>query len=213
MEHTNSLTNGLSSSAATPVGGNKDTTEAPLALTNSSATLTDLEKIWQWNTPVPQPVQGCVHDVIQHIATTQPRALAVCAWDGEFTYSELDTLANEVAYRLITLGCAQRSSVPILFSKSKWTCVAMLGIIKSGCSAIALDATQPDMRLRSIVQQANPPAIVSSASHRGRASLLANVPILQLDDMLLDSLHQPAKTKPPLPTVQPSDLVYISFTS
>ncbi|KAB5554579.1 hypothetical protein GE09DRAFT_1203703 [Coniochaeta sp. 2T2.1] len=174
---------------------------------------TDLNKIWQWNASVPEPVQGCVHDMIHDIATTQPRAMAVCAWDGEFTYSELDTLANLVAYRLIGLGCAQRSSIPILFSKSKWTCVAMLGVVKAGCSAIVLDATQPDTRLRSIVQQASPPAIVSSASHRNRASLLANVSILQLDEMLLDTLRQPIKAKPPLPMVQPSDLVYISFTS
>jgi non-ribosomal peptide synthetase component F len=208
-----SLTYELGSLAAAPVGGKSGIAEPHLELTNNSATFEDLDKIWQWNASVPEPVQGLVHDMIHDIATTQPRAMAVCAWDGEFTYSELDTLANVVAYRLVNLGCAQRSSIPILFSKSKWTCVAMLGVIKAGCSAIALDATQPDSRLRSIVQQASPPAIVSSASHRDRASLLADVSILQLDEMLLDTLRQDIKAKPPLPTVQPADLVYISFTS
>lgn len=208
-----SLTNELSSLAAVPVGGTNDTTEPHLETTSSSATVKDLETIWQWNASVPEPVHGCVHDIIHDIATAQPQTTAVCAWDGEFTYSELDTLANEVAYRLVGLGCAQRSSIPILFSKSKWTCVAMLGIIKAGCSAIALDATQPDIRLRSIVQQASPVAIISSTSHRNRASLLANATILQLDDMLLETLRQATETKPALPMVQPTDLIYISFTS
>ena len=207
------FTNGLGSLPAAPVGGTSGITEPHIESTNHSAYLKDVDKIWQWNGSVPEPVQACVHDIIHDIATARPQAMAVCAWDGEFTYSELDTLANVVAERLVGLGCAQRSSIPILFSKSKWTCVAMLGVVKAGCSAIALDATQPDSRLRSIVQQASPPAIVASASHRDRASLLANVSILQLDEMLLDTLRQAIEAKPPLPMVQPSDLVYISFTS
>lgn len=208
-----SLANGLDCLAAAAVGGTSGITEPHLEPTNNFATLKDVDKIWQWNASVPEPVQSCVHDMIHDIAIAQPQAMAVCAWDGEFTYSELDALANVVAYRLVGLGCAQRSSIPILFSKSKWTCVAMLGVIKAGCSAIALDATQPDSRLRSIVQQASPPAIVASASHRDRASLLANVSILQLDEMLLDTVRQGIEAKPPLPMVHPSDLVYISFTS
>lgn len=207
-----SLTNGLSHLAAARADTNTIKDPA-LELTNDSTSLTDLDKIWQWNGSVPEPVQGCVHGLIHDIAIAQPQAIAVCAWDGEFTYSELDDLANEVAYRLVDLGCAQRSSIPILFSKSKWTCVAMLGVIKAGCNAIALDATQPDSRLRSIVQQASPPAIIASASHHDRALLLANVTILKLDELLLDALDQANKTKPPLPIVQPADLVYISFTS
>ena len=173
----------------------------------------DLDQIWSQNASVPDSVQGCVHDLIKGIAESQPAALAVSAWDGDFTYSQLDALANEVVRRLTGLGTAPKSSVPILFSKSRWTCVAMLGVIKAGCACIALDPTQPNTRLRSIVQQAQPKIIVSSAANRARASLLADVPVLQLDGTLLEMLHLPEESSCQLPIVSPSDIIYISFTS
>jgi non-ribosomal peptide synthetase component F len=184
------------------------------AATNSViASPQDLDKIWSQNASVHDPVQGCVHDLIAEIAESQPATLAVCAWDGDFTYKILNALANEVARRLIGLGITPKSSIPILFSKSRWTCVAMLGVIKAGCSAIALDATQPDTRLRSIVQQAQPRVIISSTTNRARALLLADVLVLQLDDALLDKLDYLEESLPQLPIVSPSDIVYVSFTS
>lgn len=173
----------------------------------------ELDQIWTWNASVQDLVQGCVHDLIMQIAGRQPTALAVCAWDGDFTYCQLDALAGKLARRLIGLGIAPRSVIPILFSKSRWTCVAMLGVIKAGCSAIALDHTQPDTRLRSIVNQAQPGLIISSATHCARASLLADVPVLQLDDTLLDTRNRLGKGSAQLPVVSPSDTIYISFTS
>ncbi|KAK5993871.1 Nonribosomal peptide synthetase GRA1 [Cladobotryum mycophilum] len=191
----------------------------PYALLDSvsaspSAPAEHLDQIWKWNASVPDPVQGCVHHLISEIAASQPDALAVCAWDGDFTYSQLEEKANAVARLLIEKGIAPKSSVPILFPKSKWTCVARLGVIKAGSSVVALDATQPDIRLRSIVQRVQPSIIISSAVHRERASELANVTVVQLDDALLETLDRQKETSSiQLPTVSPSDTVYISFTS
>ncbi len=182
-------------------------------LENASPSQEDLDQIWEWNASVPDPVQGCVHDLITEIAKRQPDALAVHAWDGNFEYSQLDALADKVARSLIQLGAAPKSSIPLLFSKSRWTSVAMLGVIKAGCSAIALDATQPDTRLRSIVQQAQPRIIVSSAEHHARVRALADVPVFQLDDTLLNAVDLLEENPPLLPVVSSSDTVYISFTS
>lgn len=173
----------------------------------------DLDQIWSWNASIPPPVQGCVHDLITEIVQSQPDALAVCAWDGIFTYSQMDNLANEVAQRILKLGIEPKSNIPILFPKSRWTCIAMLGVIKAGCSAIALDGTQPDTRLRSIIHQTQPRIIISSATFASRAALLMDVLVLQLDDTLLDVLEFPREFSPSMPSVSPSDIVYISFTS
>ncbi|KAH8821998.1 hypothetical protein F5884DRAFT_828155 [Xylogone sp. PMI_703] len=173
----------------------------------------DLDQLWSQNALVPEQIQGCVHDLVAEIAKSQPAAPAVSAWDGDFTYSQLDALADEVARRLVELGIKPKSSVPILFSKSRWTCVAMLGVIKAGCAAIALDTTQPDTRLRAIVEQAQPRIIVSSLTNSERATLLANVPVLELDDALLDRLDRAAERSIQPPPISPSDIVYVSFTS
>jgi non-ribosomal peptide synthetase component F len=171
----------------------------------------DLDQIWSWNAEVPETVPGCVHDLIATIAVHHPDALAVCAWDGNLTYSQLNALSRRVAQRLIALRIPRQSSIPLLFSKSRWTCVAMLAIIQAGCAAVALDATQPDTRLRSIVQQTQPKVIISSPVHTTRASGLADASILQLDDALFD--NEIEELMDGLPTAFPSDIVYISFTS
>ncbi len=68
------------------------------------ATYQDLEKIWKWNGTVPEPLYQCVHEMVEEKARAQPSAPAVCAWDGELTYMELDNLATRLAGRLIDLG-------------------------------------------------------------------------------------------------------------
>lgn len=170
-----------------------------------------LDQIWSWNSSVPDQIQGCVHDLISEIAHSTD-SLAVCAWDGDFTYPELDSLADHVAHHLISeMNVAPRSCIPILFHKSKWTCVAMLGIIKAGCSVVALDPAQPDSRLLSILEQIQPYLILSSESNYSRAcALREDVTVLQIDDSWLS---KPLNTTTQLPSVSPSDIVYISFTS
>lgn len=170
-----------------------------------------LDQIWSWNAEVPETVPGCVHDLIATIAVRHPEALAVCAWDGDLTYSQLNALSRRVAQRLIALQIPRQSSIPLLFSKSRWTCVAMLAIIQAGCAAIALDATQPDTRLRSIVQQTQSKVIISSPVHATRAFGLADAFILQLDDAFF--YNEIEELTEGIPAAFPSDIVYISFTS
>ncbi|KAH8597089.1 hypothetical protein B0O99DRAFT_685008 [Bisporella sp. PMI_857] len=172
-----------------------------------------LDHIWSRNATVPDPVRGCVHDLFKQIAENQPDAQAVSAWDGDFTYSQLDILTDKVAKQLVGAGIAPKTNIPIIFSKSRWTCVAMLGVIKAGCACIALDANQPNERLRSIVQQSQPKLIVSSSSNHARARLLADVTVLILDEPILERLSLSKETSLGLPVVSPDDIVYISFTS
>ncbi|KAK7991221.1 Nonribosomal peptide synthetase 13 [Apiospora saccharicola] len=185
--------------------------DQPAETTNSSLSQLELDQIWERNASVPEQIQGCVHGLIAEVAARQPDALAVCAWDGNFTYCQLEDLSTKLARKLIALGAVPRTSIPLLFEKSRWTSVAMLAIIKAGCSAIALDGTQPDSRLRSIVEQARPALMVASAKYHARACLLSDVVVVQLDETMLDSADHSSQTK--LPNVSPSDIVYISFTS
>ncbi|KAL9477702.1 hypothetical protein ACSS6W_007543 [Trichoderma asperelloides] len=204
-----SETQGLDSSAKATA----DEQFVPPNSKSDSVSKQELDQIWTWNASIPPPVEGCVHDLIKEIARNQPDALAICAWDGDFTYSQLDNLANEVAHRILEFGIEPKSNIPILCPKSRWTCIAMLGVIKAGCSAIALDGTQPDTRLRSIVHQTKSRLIVSSATYASRATLLMDVPVLQLDDTLLEVQEFPREHLSSLPSILPSDIVYISFTS
>jgi non-ribosomal peptide synthetase component F len=184
--------------------------DAPDAASPSSQ---ELDEIWAKNTVVPESITGCVHDLITEVAQRQPDALAVCAWDGDFTYAQLSTLSDHVAHYLCEMGNPPRSSVTILFPKSRWTCVAMLGIIKAGCAAIALDSTHPDARLRSIIKHAQPKTMICGVATRDRVSSLCDSSILQLDDNMLEIAGTIQHHNLDLPMVSPEDTVYISFTS
>ena len=85
----------------------------------------------------------------------------------------------------------------------------MLSVIKSGNACAALDTTQPNARLRSIVRQTQPRTIASSRASYSRASTLTNLQIFLLDDALFGL----ADDKAELPTISPADSAYISFTS
>lgn len=172
-----------------------------------------LDQIWNWNAVVSDQIQGTVHDLISEIAQST-NSLAVCAWDGDLTYPQLDSLADQVAHHLISqMNVAPKSCVPILFHKSKWTCIAMLAVIKAGCSVVALDPSQPDSRLLSILEQVEPFVMISSESNydRVRSLVRENVTVHRIDDSWSSKPLGSSNIK--LPTVSPSDIVYVSFTS
>lgn len=193
----------------TVVPSNNAEANQPLQTSTEDA----LHQIWSWNSKVPEQVQETVHDLISEIAQST-NSLAVCAWDGNFTYPQLDSLATHVAHYLISeLNVTPKSCIPILFHKSKWTCVAMLAVIKAGCSVVALDPAQPDSRLLSILEQVEISVMISSDSNyeRARSLLREDVTVLKIDDLWPPNPSDRSTTE--LPTVSPSDIVYISFTS
>jgi amino acid adenylation domain-containing protein len=200
----------LESSMREPQKALSDMLADPFTLTEQ-----DLDEIWTQRSSVPESIEGCIHGLITQVAQQQPAAPAVHAWDGQFSYSQLDALASKLARRLSYLDANPGQVIPILFEKTKWTAVAMLGIIKSGNACVALDTTQPDARLRSIVQQTQARTIVTSRANHSRASKLADVTKIQLDDALFDVADDSTQhiIDSQLPTISPADTAYISFTS
>ncbi|KAL7902889.1 non-ribosomal peptide synthetase [Trichoderma sp. SZMC 28014] len=179
----------------------------------------DLQKIWDWNAVVPRSIPICIHDIISKVAREQPNEPAICAWDGELTYRELDELSTALACQLNTLSLGQ-GIVPLCFEKSVWMPVAMLAVFKVGAACVAFDVTLPEDRLRGIVQQVQPKVILSSAPNRVKASRVAgnNIPLKVVDrsGILNRDFAQIASGpdyKPTLPAVNPSDLLYLVFTS
>jgi non-ribosomal peptide synthetase component F len=65
----------------------------------------DIDEIWTWNRELPVVVDDrVVFESVQETANSYPSALAIDAWDGRLTYSELDTLSPCLCQLLISLG-------------------------------------------------------------------------------------------------------------
>lgn len=100
----------------------------------------------------------------------------------------------------------------MLFEKSKWAVVAILGIIKAGAAFVPLDVLHPVARHTSIVEQIEASVILCSSEHRDRCvTNLPHVLTIVVDDSLLELL-----SSPPLDIstdVGPNNALYIIFTS
>ncbi|VUC26265.1 unnamed protein product [Clonostachys rosea] len=185
------------------------------------ASRADLADIQLWNGPIPQSSSACIHDLFAATAAKQPDTLAICSWDGEFTYKELDNLSTRLACCLAAMGARTGTIIPLCFEKGKWTSVAILGIMKTGAASVLMDSGHPEARLRTIIQQAhsnsNKCFILASKRSESLASRL-RLGLHSKEEVTLviaDNLSQTAKNIPKLPTEesQPDSLLYVVFTS
>lgn len=128
----------------------------------------DTEQIWQWNKRIPEQINRCVHDLLTDQVQARPNCLAICAWDGELSYSHLDTLSTELSTSLRQLGIGSTHGlVPLCFEKSMWTAVAVYGVLKANAGFVLLDPYLPEQRLKAIMYQIQCSVIVTSPSMQG----------------------------------------------
>ncbi|TQV92502.1 hypothetical protein V2A60_007184 [Cordyceps javanica] len=152
-----------------------------------SLSIGDAKKIWMWNRSVPQRENSCIHDIITKNAAARRETPAVCAWDGGFTYDELEDLSSKLAKRLQGFGVATGSMVPLCFEKSRWTVVAMLAVLKAGYTFVPLDVSQAAGRRDVILARIRADIILASAKC---AELLAATKrvVLVVDEVSLEAL-------------------------
>ncbi|KAJ5346304.1 hypothetical protein N7541_008786 [Penicillium brevicompactum] len=168
----------------------------------------DKENLLQWNRDLAEPVNECVHRLISQNNFSQPNAPAICAWDGELTYTELESLSSKLAAHLINVGVGPDVFVPLCFEKSMWTIVAMLATLKAGGAFVAMDASQPISRMQSVVKDVNAQVVLYSEEQLSRAPGLAAKAIAVGPGMR--ELNTPRT--PPTP-VAPSNAAYVIFSS
>ncbi|SPJ78124.1 uncharacterized protein FTOL_06513 [Fusarium torulosum] len=169
----------------------------------------DLEDIWNWNREVPATIDRCVHSLIEDQVNAHPGAPAICAWDGNLTYAELDNRAGQVAERLVASGIRPGSMVPLCFDKSMWTNVTMLGVLKAGGALVMLDPALPEHRLQSIIKQVGAELIVASPSNLELSSRLCDkVVVVQPKDF--EGQRHSSRY---FVEICPSSVAYVQFTS
>ncbi|EAW08665.1 putative nonribosomal peptide synthase [Aspergillus clavatus NRRL 1] len=171
----------------------------------------DVEQLRQWNGTLPSTENVCVHEVIRQRHIERPDATAICAWDGSFTYEELDLWSTRLSTFLMNRGIKPEVFVPIIFEKSRWVIVAMLGVMKAGGAFMMLDPSQPEQRLKTICQQIHSPLIIAHAETGSLAATL-HPEVVEIDQKFTNSLScsQESVSKA---EVSPDTALYAVFTS
>lgn len=169
-----------------------------------------IDTILQWNStePVPLTPMRCVHELITDRACRSPSSPALCAWDGNLNYAELDRLSTRLAFLLVASGVTPRSMVPLCFDKSLWAIVSMLAVLKAGATYVPLDAKWPAIRHHQILAQTQAKVVLVSVQYADQFSS-DYLPIIVNDKTLTEA----ASLTIDLPTVSSCDAAYILFTS
>ncbi|VTO83274.1 unnamed protein product [Fusarium graminearum] len=146
-------------------------------------------KILSWNGSPLNNVQKCIHQAVSWQGAMRPDAEAVCSWDGSFSYAQLLSLSDRLAFHLKKLGVGAETFVPICFDKSKWTIVAMLAILKAGGIFVPLDPTQPLLRLQNLTRKVDADIILCSPQHQEMIESIASK-VIPVDAQLFESLAE-----------------------
>ncbi|KAI1925684.1 hypothetical protein LOZ60_004005 [Ophidiomyces ophidiicola] len=168
-------------------------------------------QIQDWNEPIrKEPIDECIHHMIYRQCAKQPNEEAICSWDGSLTYSALDHFSSNIMDILYYQGIVPETIIPLLFEKSKWTAVAMVGVLKAGAAFVLLDPTHPIERLQNICQNIRAKVILTSKKYAETSSSLADI-VIQLPNFFAPS--QPEGCLPVKFAVTSKNAAYVSFTS
>jgi amino acid adenylation domain-containing protein len=158
-------------------------------------------------------VDRCIHDLIEEQAIARPDQEGICAYDGSLSYEGLSKLSSALAGQLKTFGARPEQRVAILMNKSFWYPVVVLAVLKSGAAFVPLDPSHPENRLKQLIGEIEPCALITTSILSDKAEGLG-CPSLAIDlaDLTRSKVDSTAALLPDA-SANPRNAAYIIFTS
>jgi amino acid adenylation domain-containing protein len=156
-----------------------------------------------------------VHALFEEQVAKTPEASAVVFEGQEISYAELNRRANQLAHYLRQLGVKPDARVAICMERSFELVVAFLAVLKAGGAYLPLDPDYPVERLRFMLQDSQPVALLTQSQFVGLFSKIdRGLPILQLDDAVSQWKGQPERNPSSAEVgLNSLNLAYIIYTS
>ncbi|SKD24670.1 Probable peptide synthetase NRP [Mycobacteroides abscessus subsp. massiliense] len=155
--------------------------------------------------PAAEPVSIPVVFAVQ--VERAPETVALVCRDRSWTYRELDQITNRIAHLLAGNEAGPGEVVGLLVPRSGEAIIGLLAILKTGAAYLPIDPAHPDERIKFMVSDAGPVAVLTTADLGSRFEGL-DVGVIEIDDPLIDG--QPSSA---LPAPEPDDLAYMTYTS
>ncbi|CEI39865.1 Enniatin synthase [Fusarium venenatum] len=170
----------------------------------------DRAEIESWNSQPLEVQDTLIHHEMLKAVSHSPTKTAIQAWDGDWTYSELDNVSSRLAVHIKSLGLrAQQAIIPVYFEKSKWVIASMLAVLKSGNAFTLIDPNDPPARTAQVVTQTRATVALTSKLHRETVQKLVGRCVV-VDDELLQSVSASDDFSS---LTKSQDLAYVIFTS
>ena len=105
-----------------------------------------------------------LHEYLARQAHHRPEAVAVTMAGERLTYGQLETASNQIARLLRDVGCRRGDRICMFLPKSPSAIASMIAVLKADCAYVPIDVASPARRIKSIVQAADPSAILMTPS-------------------------------------------------
>ena len=92
-----------------------------------------------------------IHGLFEKAALDYPAQAAINFEGNILSYQQLNERANQIAHKLCASGAGPGDVVGLLLSRSQELIIALLGILKAGCSYLPIDPEYPAERIRYVV--------------------------------------------------------------
>ncbi|HEY7767648.1 amino acid adenylation domain-containing protein, partial [Longimicrobium sp.] len=155
------------------------------------------------------PADQCIHELFEAQAERTPGAVAVAFEDESLTYGELNARANRLAHHLRGLSVGPDARVAVCVERGPEMVIALLAILKAGGAYVPLDPAYPADRLRTMLEDSAPAALVTQSSLAGTFAGI-DVPVVELD---VPTWAEGPETNPAPVGLTPGHLAYIIYTS
>jgi natural product biosynthesis luciferase-like monooxygenase protein len=166
--------------------------------------------LYDWNdTAVPYGCGPLLPEMLAQQAARSGAKIALVSSQGELTYWELESRANQLARYLVSLGAAADRRIALCLERSLEMLIALLGILKAGAAYLPVDPSHPEERIEYLLHDAQPMLAITSSSHAGNFGK-HGVKVICLD---MEEEIKKQETSPPQISVQAENLAYVIYTS
>ncbi|HSX37498.1 MAG TPA: amino acid adenylation domain-containing protein [Chlamydiales bacterium] len=159
----------------------------------------------EWNKqPIAYSTNDTILQLIEKSAERQPKDVAVICGEESYTYSQLNSEANQIAHILLSKGLKKEDKIAVCLERSAAFIPAILGILKAGGSYVPLDPLEPQERMNAKIDELSPLCILTQEALKNRFT--------QRHTVCVDALP-PASIQNPLIPISDDQLAYMIYTS
>ncbi|PHM36580.1 non-ribosomal peptide synthetase [Xenorhabdus innexi] len=128
------------------------------------------------------PREALIHQLFEAQVLQRPDAIAVSYEGRTLSYRELNCHANRLAHHLLALGIRPDEPVAICAERSPELIIGLLAILKAGGAYLPLDPNYPAERLRYMLEDARPAALLTQTAWSDKLDTF--MPVVLLDNLL-----------------------------
>src|SRR3569623_163112 len=129
-----------------------------------------------------------LHELFEQEADLRPEQSAGVCGHESLTYGQLERAANQLAWRLRSIGIGPGALVGLLLPRSLDAYVGMLGILKSGAAYVPIDPECPAERVAYILADSRAQALVTHSDMAAQREAFAGA-VIELNGER-QSLHE-----------------------